>query len=50
MAQQPGLGIAGVDAALDPDNGRHVRVPAGVGQTVGGVKDGTAGEFALVRG
>ncbi len=38
MAQQPGLGIAGVDVALDPDDGDDVRTPVGVGQLVGGIR------------
>ena len=45
MAQQPGSGIAGVDVALDPDDGGHVRMPVGVGQTVGGIEDGDGATF-----
>ncbi len=48
MAQQPGLGIAGVDAALDPDDGGDVWMPAGVGQRVGGIKDGDGAAFVAV--
>ena len=48
MAQQPGLGVAGVDAALDPDNGRHVRMPVGVGQLVCGIEDGDGAAFVAV--
>jgi len=31
MAQQPGFGVAGVDVALDLDDGGDVRMPSGVG-------------------
>ena len=48
MAQQPGLGIAGVDVAFYPDDGRHVRMPVGIGQTVGGIEDGDDAAFVAV--
>ena len=40
VAQQPGLGAAGVDLALDPDAGGDVRLPVGVGQRVDWLEDG----------
>jgi len=48
VAQQPGLGVAGVDIALDPDDGGDMRVPVGVGQTVGGIEDGDGAAFVAV--
>ena len=48
MAQQPGLGVAGVDAALDLDDGGHMPVPVGVGQTVGRIEDGDGATFVAV--
>ena len=48
MAQQPGLGVAGVDVALDPDDGDDVRMPVGVGQRVGGIEDGDGAAFVAV--
>jgi hypothetical protein len=48
MAQQPGLGVAGVDVALDPDDGGDMRMPVGVGQTVGRIEDGDGAAFVAV--
>jgi len=48
VAQQPGLGVADVDAALDPDDGDDVWMPAGVGQRVGGIEDGDGATFVAV--
>ncbi len=48
MAQQPGFGIAGVDIALDPDDGGDVRMPVGVGQRVGRIEDGDGVAFVAV--
>ncbi len=48
MAQQPGLGVAGVDAALDPNDGGDVRTPVGVGQRVGKIEDGNGAAFVAV--
>jgi len=48
VAQQSGLGVAGIDAALDLDDGGHVRVPVGVGQLVGGIEDGDGAAFVAV--
>jgi hypothetical protein len=45
VAQEPGLGVAGVDGALDPDDGGGVAMPVGVGQLVGGVGDGDGAAF-----
>ncbi len=48
MAQQPGLGVAGVDVAFDPDDGDEVRMPAGVGQLVCGIEDGDGAALVAV--
>ena len=48
VAQQPGLGVAGVDAALDPNDGGDVRTPVGVGQRVGKIEDGNGAAFVAV--
>ena len=48
MAQQPGLGVAGVDAALDPDDGGDVWMPVGVSQLVGGIEDSDGAAFVAV--
>ncbi len=48
MAQQPGLGVAGVDVAFDPDDGGDVRMPVGLGQLVGWVEDGDGAAFVAV--
>ena len=48
MAQQPGLGVAGVDLALDSDHGDDVRMPIGVGQRVGGIEDGDGAALVAV--
>jgi len=48
VAQQPGLGVAGVDIALDLDDGGDMRVPVGVGQLVGRIKDGDGAAFVAV--
>jgi hypothetical protein len=48
MAQQPGLGVAGVDVALNTDDGGDVRMPIGVGQLVCGIEDGDGAAFVTV--
>jgi hypothetical protein len=48
VAQQPGFGVAGVDAAFDPDDGGDVWIPAGVGQRVGGIEDGDGAAFIAI--
>jgi len=48
MAQQPGLDVAGVDEALDPDDGGDVGMPVGVGQPVRGIEDGDGAAFVAV--
>jgi len=48
VAQQSGLGVACVDVALDPDDGRHVRMPVGVGQLVCGIEDEDGAAFVAV--
>ncbi len=48
MAQQPGLGVAGVDVALNPDDGGDMRMPVGVGQLVCGIEDGDGATFVAV--
>jgi hypothetical protein len=48
VAQQPGLGIAGEDIALDPDDGGDVGVPVGVGQFVSGIEDADGAGFVAV--
>lgn len=48
VAQQPGLGVAGEDIALDPDDGGEVGMPIGVGQFVGGIEDGDGAAFVAV--
>ena len=48
MAQQPGCGVAGVDVALDPDDGSDVAMPVCVGQRVGGLEDGDGPAFVAV--
>ena len=48
VAQQPGLGIAGVDVAFNPDDGGDVRMPVGIDQRVGGVEDGDGATFVAV--
>jgi len=48
MAQQPGFGVAGVDVAFNPDDGRHVRMPVGIGQLVSGIEDGDGATFVAV--
>ena len=45
VAQQSGRGVAGVDGALDPDDGGDVRLPVGLGQPVGGIEDGDGAAF-----
>ena len=47
-AQQPGLGVAGKDAALDTDDGGDVGMPLGVGQFTGGIEDGDGAAFVAV--
>ena len=48
MAQQPGLGVAGVNVALDPDDGGDVRLPVGGGQRAGGLENGDGAAFVAV--
>ena len=48
MAQQPGLGVAGVDVTLNPDDGGDMRVPVGAGQLVCGIEDGDGAAFVAV--
>jgi len=48
VAQQPGLRVAGVDVAFDPDDGGNMRVPVGVGQLAIGVEDGDGAAFVAV--
>jgi hypothetical protein len=48
MAQQPGFGVAGVDVALDPDDGGDMRMPVGVGQCVCGLENGDGAAFVAV--
>ncbi len=48
MAQQPGRGVAGIDAALDTDDGGDVRMPVGSGQLVGGIEDTDGTTFVAV--
>jgi len=48
VAQQPGLGVAGVDVALDPDDGGDMGMPVGVGQPVRGIEDGDGAAFVAV--
>ena len=50
MAQQPDLGVADVDVALDPDDGGHVRLPVGVGQLAFGVEDGDGAALVVAVG
>jgi hypothetical protein len=48
VAPQPGLGIAGEDIALDPDDGGDVGVPVGAGEFVGGIEDADDAGFVAV--
>ena len=48
VAQQPGRGIADMDAALDPDDGGDMRMPAGVVQSADGIEDGDSAAFVAV--
>jgi hypothetical protein len=48
VAQQSGCGVAGEDIALDPDDGRDLAMPVGVGQLVGGIEDGDGAAFVAV--
>ncbi len=48
MVQQPGLGVSGVNVALDPDDGGDVRLPIGVGQRAGGIEKGDGAAFVAV--
>jgi len=48
VAQQPGFGVAGVDVALDLDDGGDMRMPSGVGQPVRGIEDGDGAAFVAV--
>jgi hypothetical protein len=48
VAQQPGLAVAAVDAALDPNDGGNMGVPVSSGQFAGGIKDGDGTAFVTV--
>ncbi len=48
MAQQPGLGVACVDVALNLDDGGDMRVPVGAGQLACGMEDGVGAAFVAV--
>jgi len=48
VAQQPGLGVAGVDVALDLNDGDDVRMPSGVGQLVCRIEDTDGATFVAV--
>jgi hypothetical protein len=48
VAQQPGLAVAAVDAALDPNDGGNMGVPVRSGQFAGGIKDGDGTAFVTV--
>jgi len=48
VAQQPGFGVAGVDVALDLDDGGDMWMPAGVGQLVCGIEDTDGAAFVAV--
>ena len=48
MAQQPGLGVACVDVALNLDDGGDMRVPVGAGQLACGMEDGDGAAFVAV--
>ncbi len=48
VAQQPGLGVASVDAAFDPDDGGDMGLPVGVGERVGGIEDGDGATLVAV--
>jgi len=48
VAQQPSLGAACVDVAIDPDDGGDMRVPVGVGQLVCGIEDGDGATFVAI--
>jgi len=44
-AEQPGLGVADADVALNPADGGDMRTPVGVGQLVRGIEDGDGAAF-----
>jgi hypothetical protein len=48
MAQQPGLAVAGVDLALDADDGGDIGTPIGVRELVGRIEDGDGAAFVAV--
>jgi len=48
VVQQPGLGDAGEDAALDTDDGGNVGMPVGADQFVDGIEDGDSAAFVAV--
>ena len=48
VAQHPGLGVAGVDAALDLDDGGDVRLPTSLGQPAGGMEDSDGAAFVAI--
>ena len=48
MTQQPGLGVSGVNVALDLDDGGDVRMPVGVGQSVCRLENGDGAAFVAV--
>jgi len=48
VAQQPGLGVACVDAAFDLDDGGDMRMPVGLGQRACGFEDGDGAALVAV--
>jgi len=48
MAQQSGLGVAGIDVAFNTDDSGDMWIPVGVGQLVGGIEDGDGAAFVAV--
>jgi hypothetical protein len=48
MGQQAGLAVAGVDIALDADDGSDVGMPVGAGEFVGGIEDGDDTPFVAI--
>ena len=48
VAQQPGLAAAGEHLALDADDGGDVGMPVGVGEYVGGIKDGDGAALVAI--
>ena len=48
MVQQTGLTVAGVDIALDADDGSDVGMPIGAGELVGGIEDGDEARLVAI--